>query len=135
MDTACHYIAVEHQISLGAGETDLSKLCSEEHLQNLAGVSSKHNILIMGFLILIIFVLIAHPKNNHNYFLMLLLNIKMLMLNTQYKHLVIVQNFVHAACDWPSDHADDLGLLAFEVKHVAWLYKPCPTQVANKATF
>ena len=127
-DAASKVIHVENQVSLGAGETVMSKLRFEEWLWEQAAARVKHYHSDNGVFTAEHFQEACRDGGQTQSFS----GVGAKHQNSEAERAIqtimyMARSFmIHSTLHWSSDGADDLALWSFAVDHAAWIYNRIP---------
>ena len=132
-DAGTGIIWIENQISLGAGETVLSKIRFEEWLWEQAAVEIRHLHGDNGIFTADMFREDCQKKSQAQSFS----GVGAKHQNAQAERAIqtimyMARTFlIHVSLHWSDRGVDDLALWSFAVKHAAWLYNRVPNRVSG----
>lgn len=134
VNSASNYVHVEHQTSMGAGETVLGKERFEQSMWNLAGVTVKHYHSDNG--IYNISEGFRDSCREHGQ------TQSFSGVGAKHQNAIAERNIqticywartlmVHAALHWETDGAANIRLWPFAVQHAVWLYNHIPNCISG----
>ena len=132
-DAATGLIWIEHQVSLGAGETLLAKESFEQWLFDNGGVTIKHVHSDNGVFSADVFVDDCKKKVQKQSFS----GVGAQHQNAKAERAIqtimwMARSFMlHVSLHWTERGVDDVSLWSFAVKHAAWIYNRLPNRVSG----
>ena len=132
-DAATGFIWVECQVSLGAGETLMSKMHFEEWLWEVAAAEISHLYSDNGIFTSDMFRADCKQKHQSQSFSGVGAKHQNAMAERAIQTVTYMARtfMVHVSLHWSEQGVDDLALWGFAVKHAAWLHNRIPSQTTG----
>jgi hypothetical protein len=132
-DAATGIIWVECQVSLGAGETIMSKMRFEEWLWEMAAAEISHLHSNNGIFTTDMLRADCKMKNQTQSFSGVGVKHQNAMAERPIQTIIYMARtfMVHVSLHWAERGVDDLSLWGFAVKHAAWIHNRIPNQTSG----